>query len=70
MSARLIAAAGLASWIPPPVPRAERNSPALVNMLTSFCVVGSASPVSAAKSVAETRAVPQWREAALITTTA
>jgi hypothetical protein len=56
--------------MPPPVPRAERNNPALVNMLTSFCVVGRAMPVSFAKSVADTRAVPQCRDAALIVTTA
>jgi hypothetical protein len=70
MSARLIAAAGRASAMPPPLPRADRSRPALLNMLTSFCVVGSAIPVSFARSVADTRAVPQWRDAALIITTA
>jgi hypothetical protein len=81
ISAKLIAAAGRASDIPPPVPRADRNRPALLNMLTSFCVVGSAIPVSFDKSVAEIRArflpvagsspaPPQCRDAALIITTA
>ena len=70
ISAKLIAAAGRAKDMPPPVPRAERSKPALLKMLTNFCVVGKAIPVSCAKSVAETRAVPQWRDAALIVTTA
>jgi hypothetical protein len=39
-------------------------------MLTSFCAVGKANPVSAARSVADTRTEPQWREAALMITTA
>src|SRR5690606_35686483 len=70
MSARLIAAAGLASLSPPPAPRVERSRPARDSKLTTFCTVGPGSPVSRAKSAAETRALPQWRAAAHIVTTA
>jgi hypothetical protein len=39
-------------------------------MLTNFCTVGNAMPVSNANSVADVRIPPQWRAAAPITTTA
>lgn len=70
MSARLIAAEGRASLMPPPAPRTDFSSPARVSRLTSFCAVGSGMPVSAASSVALVRAPPQCRAAAPIITTA
>ena len=81
ISARLIAAAGRASWSPPPTPRELRSSPAAVSRLTTFCTVGTGKPVSSASCAADTRrrffpsaptscAEPQWRAAALIVTTA
>ena len=71
MSARLIAAAGRASRKPPPVPRALSMSPAALSRDTSFCAVGSGTPVSSASSVAFSRPLtPQWRAAADIITTA
>jgi len=69
-SARLIAAGGRARRKPPPVPRVLSSSPADDNRLTSFCAVGSGTPVSSASSVAFSRAPPQWRAAADIITTA
>jgi hypothetical protein len=70
MSASVIAAAGRASLSPPPAPRTDRSRPARDSRLTSFCTVGTGSPVSSARSAAETRAEPQWRAAAHIVTTA
>jgi hypothetical protein len=70
ISAKVIAAAGRESWIPPPAPRTERKSPPLVKMLTSFWTVGNAMPVSSESAVADVRTPPQWRAAAPITTTA
>jgi len=66
----LIAAGGRARRKPPPVPRVLSSSPADDNRLTSFCAVGSGTPVSSASSVAFSRAPPQWRAAADIITTA
>ena len=56
---------------PPPEPRVLSISPAEDSRLTSFCAVGSGTPVSSASPVALTRASPpQWRAAAVIITTA
>ena len=51
----LIAAAGRASFKPPRAPRTDLSKPAADNLLTSFCTVGSGSPVSSASSVAFSR---------------
>src|SRR5690606_1963567 len=40
-SARLIGAAGRASWSPPCAQRAQRSRPAALSTLTSFCTVGT-----------------------------
>ena len=58
MSASEIDAGGRDRRNPPPVPRVLSISPAADNRLTSFCTVGSGTPVSSLSSVAFSRAIP------------
>jgi hypothetical protein len=70
MSATLMAAAGRASLTPPPAPRTDRINPALTNKCTNLWTVVIGTPVSADRVAALIRGSPQWRAAALMTTTA
>ncbi|KTE83932.1 hypothetical protein ATE72_11290 [Sphingopyxis sp. HXXIV] len=70
MSATLIAAAGRASLMPPPLPREATSRPARARLLTSFCAVGPGMPVCSASMPALSATNPHWRAAALISTTA